>query len=291
MDQTTIRSEPAAESIDSAHFPDWLTVSPKQVELDTALLSRTSGRVHTLLSWLLADDEVYQYHSWANVVSVRRLGYNDHGPVHARISTYNALKILHLLNESDCPPSIVEEEVGTMEDAEVAVAMGCFLHDIGMGVARDMHEWHSVHLADPIITRYLDKLYPAGDPMKIALRAMTHEVIVGHMAKVRIHSIEAGVVLVADGTDMSKGRSRVPEMLSLDPVVGDMHRFSAHAIKRVEIKKGDTKPVRISVIMENTTGLFQVEEVLMTKIKASPIIREIEVQALVGDDPPRFYLK
>jgi metal-dependent HD superfamily phosphatase/phosphodiesterase len=80
-------------------------------------------------------------------------------------------------------------------------------------------------------------------------------------------------------------------MLSLDPVVGDMHRFSAHAIRRVEISKGESKPVRISVFMENTTGLFQVEEVLMTKVKASPIMGQVEIQALVGDDPPRFYLK
>lgn len=291
MDQPLTNLESALPVEADKVFPDWLTVSPKQVELNHALLSRTSGKANALLEGLLEDEEVYQYHSWANVVSVRRLGYNDHGPVHARISTYNALKILHLLAESGCPPSIVEEEVGTFEDAEVAVAMGCFLHDIGMGVARDMHEWHSIHLADPIITRYLDRLYGPGDPMKVALRALAHEVIVGHMAKVRIHSVEAGVVLVADGTDMSKGRSRIPEMLSLDPVVGDMHRFSAHAIKRVEIKKGDAKPVRISVFMENTTGLYQVEEVLMTKVKASPIMGEIEVQALVGDDPPRFYLK
>lgn len=291
MDHFNTNIEGALPTEADKVFPDWLTVSPKQVELDNALLSRTTGKVQTLLAALLADDEVYQYHSWANVVSVRRLGYNDHGPVHARISTYNALKILHLLAESGRPPSIVEEEVGTLEDAEVAVTLGCFLHDVGMGVARDSHEWHSIHLADPIIARYLDKLYAPGDPMKAALRALAHEVIVGHMAKVRIHSVEAGAVLVADGTDMSKGRSRVPEMLSLDPVVGDMHRFSAHAIKRVEIRKGESKPVRISVLMENTTGLYQVEEVLMTKVKASPIMGEIEVQALVADDPPRFYLK
>jgi len=288
---STLPTEATTNAGAEHHFPDWLTVSPKQVELNTALLNRTTGKVHKLMEGLINDDEVFHYQSWANVVSVRRLGYNDHGPVHARIATYNALKILHLLSENGVDPSLVDEEVGTLEDSEVVVALGCFLHDLGMGVARDQHEWHSIHLADPIITRYLDQLYEPGDPLKVGLRAMIHEVIVGHMAKVRIHSIEAGVVLVADGTDMSKGRSRVPEMLSLDPVVGDMHRFSAHAIRRVEIAKGDNKPVRISVIMENTTGLFQVEEVLMTKVKASPIMGQVEIQALVGDEQPRFYLK
>jgi metal-dependent HD superfamily phosphatase/phosphodiesterase len=274
-----------------AVFPDWRSRSPKQGELDEALIGRTKGKVQQLLRWMLADEQLDQYHSWANVVSVRRLGYNDHGPVHARISTYNALKILRLLNAADCPPSLVREEVGTFEDAQVAVALGCFMHDLGMGVAREEHEWHSIHLADGFITSYLAKLYPNGDPMRSVLRAMAHEIIVGHMAKVKIHSVEAGVVLVADGTDMAKGRSRVPEMLSKDPVVGDIHRFSANAIERVDLSAGELKPVRITVNMANTSGLFQVEEVLMTKVKASPIMGELEVCAVVGGEQPRFYLK
>lgn len=272
-------------------FPHWRSVSPKQTELNNALLSRTSGKTNDLLAWLLADEEISQYHSWANVVSVRRLGYNDHGPVHARISTYNALKILRLLEKAGFAPSLVKEEVGQSEDSQVAVVLGCFLHDLGMGVAREQHEWHSIHLADSFIRRYLARLYPEGDPMQAVLRAMTHEIIVGHMAKVRIHSIEAGVVLVADGTDMSKGRSRIPELLSNDPVVGDIHRYSANAISRVQIEEGETKPVRITVSMTNTSGLFQVEEVLMTKVKASPIMGEMEICAIVNDQPPRFYLK
>ena len=43
--------------------------------------------------------------------------------------------------------------------------------------------------------------------------------------------------------------------------------------------------------MENVTGLFQVEEVLMTKVKASPVMPYLELCALVGDQPPRFYLR
>ena len=70
-----------------------------------------------------------------------------------------------------------------------------------------------------------------------------------------------------------------------------MHRFSASAIQRVDIVEGDAKPVRITVTMENVTGLFQVEEVLMTKVKASPVMPYIELCALVGDEPPRFYLR
>ena len=85
--------------------PDWKAPTPKELQLNRVLLERTSGKVHTLLERLVADKEINLYHSYANVVSVRRLGYNDHGPVHARITTYNALKILRLLNDGGvCRP-------------------------------------------------------------------------------------------------------------------------------------------------------------------------------------------
>jgi len=272
-------------------FPNWTAPSPKEDELNRALLSHSDGRVHDLLEALLADREVHLYHSYGNAVSVRRLGFNDHGPVHARITTYNALKIMRLLHESGIPSSLEREEIGTFVDAQIGVVLGCFMHDFGMGVTREAHEWHSIVLADGIINRYLGHFYEAGDPMPVVLRALAHEIIVGHMAHSRIHSVEAGVVLVADGTDMSRGRSRIPQIMDRDPVVGDMHRYSASAIRRVELTKGDTKPVRISISMENKTGLFQVEEVLMTKVKASPIMPYLEISALVADDQPRFYLK
>ena len=275
----------------SPHYPDWKAGTPKQDELNTVLMQRVKGPVRTLLEELLFDREVDLYLSYANAVSVRRLGYNDHGPIHARITTYNALKILSLLRAKGIPTSLEAEEIGTYAQAQVAVALGCFLHDIGMGVTRQHHEWHSITLADPIIRNYLERVFPNEADVQAVLRAMVHEVIVGHMGNSEIHSVEAGTVLVADGSDMGKGRSRIPSLLSRDPSVGDMHRFSASAVQRVDITTGETKPVRITASMDNLTGLFQIEEVLMAKIKESPIMPYIELCALVGEDPPRFYLR
>ncbi len=277
-------------AIGANRFPSWDSVNPKEERLNEVLLERTDGPVRTLLEHLLADEEIHMYHSYANAVSVRRLGYNDHGPVHARLVTYNALKILRLMHEHGVETSLEEEEVAGYDVSQVAVALGAFLHDFGMGVAREFHEWHSLNLSDMFIRRVLEQIYPAHPALRVVARAMAHEAIIGHMAKVRIHSVEAGVVLVADGTDMSRGRSRIPQLLERDPVVGDMHRFSANAIRRVDIVAGENKPVRITVSMENVTGLFQVEEVLMTKVKASPIIDCLEICAIVGEEPPRFYL-
>jgi uncharacterized protein len=283
-----VMDEPAATA---GALPEWDAVSPKESELNRALLNRAEGRVRVLLTHILDDAAIHKYHSYANAVSVRRLGYNDHGPVHARIVSYNALKILQFLHRHGIQTSLEEEQIGTFEDSCIATILGCFLHDFGMSVTREDHEWHSIILADEFIVNALAAVYDDGDPMRYVLRALAHEVIVGHMAHSRIHSVEAGVGLVADGTDMSRGRSRIPQMLERDPAVGDMHRFSASAITRVDISEGDVKPVRITAQMDNVTGLFQVEEVLMTKVKASPIMQFLELAALVGDQPPRFYLR
>jgi metal-dependent HD superfamily phosphatase/phosphodiesterase len=272
-------------------YADWLGVSPKQDRLDGVLMERTTGATRELLARLSRDQEVHQMLSYANVVSVRRLGYNDHGPVHARLATYHAVKMLRLLSEQGVQPSIVDEEVGTYEDAEFAVALGTFLHDAGMGVTRQDHEWHSINLIDPIIRREIAHRYAEGDPMRHVVRALVHECIVGHMAHVRVYSVEAGVTLVADGTDMARGRARVSSSLSSGPVVGDIHRHSASSITRVDVKAGTTKPVHIAVQMRDATGLFQIEEVLMTKVKASPIYSMLEISAQIDDGEPRFYLR
>jgi uncharacterized protein len=277
--------------IPATSLPDWDAISPKESEMNRALMNRAEGRVREVLDFVLENEVIHKYHSYANAVSVRRLGYNDHGPVHARIVAYNGLKILQILHKYGIKTSLEEEAIGTFEDSCVGTVLGCFLHDIGMSVTREAHEWHSIVLADEFIVSALAHVYDEGDPIQYVLRALAHEVIVGHMAHARIHSVEAGVGLVADGTDMSRGRSRIPQMLERDPAVGDMHRFSASAITRVEIQEGDSKPVRITAQMDNVTGLFQVEEVLMTKIKASPIMQYLELAAIVKDQPPRFYLR
>ena len=115
-------------------LPAWDLTSPKEEELNRALLNRAVGKGRDLLHMILHDREIHQHHSYANAVSVRRLGYNDHGPVHARIVSYNALKILQLLTSNGILTSLENEEVASVEDSTVALLLGCFLHDVGMSV-------------------------------------------------------------------------------------------------------------------------------------------------------------
>ena len=61
--------------------------------LDSPLLSEA-------FSFLENDVEAQSYLKMANVMAVKRLGYNDHGPVHAKIIAGSALEIFSLLTDA-----------------------------------------------------------------------------------------------------------------------------------------------------------------------------------------------
>lgn len=262
----------------------------KKDEIDRALISMVEGNPRLVVERLCADPLVRLWQNQANHVSIVRLGYNDHGPVHMRIVTLHSLIIMNLLKEGGVRSSMESEGLGTYEDSKVAVVLAAMLHDVGMGVTRDKHEWHSIHLCMPTVERFLAEIYPGDLQKQLTISCMVREAIVGHMGHDKIHSIEAGVLLVADGTDMTKGRARIAKKLAQKPTLGDMHRHSADAIKEVLITKGEERPVHIAVKMDDYSGIFQVEEVLMQKISFSPIRQHIELSVIVRDDPPRRYL-
>jgi hypothetical protein len=248
------------------------------------------GTPRSLFQKLCADPRLLAWQNQANHVSIVRLGYNDHGPVHMRIVALHSLKILTLLTESGVRPSFVAEELGTFEDAQTVIILAAMFHDVGMAVARQKHEWHSLQIGMPLVNEYLAEFYPEDFEKQIAMSSMIMEAIVGHMGHERVHSVEAGILLVADGTDMTKGRARIAKMLAQKPTLGDMHRHSADAIKELKITKGENRPVHVCVYMDDYSGIFQVEEVLMGKLNHSPIQHHIELSVVVHDDAPRRYL-
>jgi metal-dependent HD superfamily phosphatase/phosphodiesterase len=262
----------------------------KRLELDNALISGMGGWVRPLMQEIMADPELEALQSTANHVSVMRLGYNDHGPVHMRIATLHALTILALLADAGVPPSLVREQQGDYHDAQFAVALAGLIHDVGMAVTRDRHEWHSLHLGRDLILRYIARAYPDSLYKQTLIRALIHEIVIGHMGYDKVFSVEAGVLLVGDGTDMTRGRAKRAKELATAPVLGDMHRHSADAITSVQIRKGDALPAHIEIQMHDYAGIFQVEEVLIPKISASPLRNYIEVAVVVGEDAPRRYL-
>ena len=122
------------------------------------------------------------------------------------------------------------------------------------------------------------------------IRSMALEGIIGHMGTRKIHSLEAGIIQIADGCDMTKGRARIPMELNKTPSVGDIHKYSANSIEKVKILAGQEKPIRIEVNMSSDVGFFQIEEVLLQKINSSPAKNLVELFAGVDGKETKKYL-
>ena len=270
-------------------FFDCMTKSPKELALNKKILKRLEGRLHLLAEGLLEDREIRAMQEYGNVVSIKRLGFNDHGPVHMRVVLLNAITMMELLRTAGVPTSLQTEEIGDFEDSLAAVMLSAFLHDLGMGIGRQDHELHSTYLAYPIIDRLLAELYAEDIGKRVMVRTLAIEGIVGHMAHHTIHSLEAGVILLADGCDMERGRARIPLFLNTAPKAGDIHKYSANSIDKVTIEAGKELPIKITVRMSAEVGFFQVEEILLPKIASSPAKSYIELYAGVSGGEVKRY--
>ncbi len=243
-----------------------------------------------LLQFLFNDIELHEMQDYSNVVSIKRLGFNDHGPVHMRQVTSNAIKLLELLHGAGVKTSLETEETGTFEDSLCAVVLAAMTHDLGMMIGRQDHEDLSLAFALKVIERALLHMFKDDIKKRVILRAVAAEAIVGHMAHRTVHSLEAGIILLADGCDMTKGRARIPLSMLTAPRAGDIHIYSANAITRVAIRHGENKPVRIDVEMSSEVGFFQIEEVLLPKVNSSPAKQHIEIYAGVTGQEAKRYL-
>jgi metal-dependent HD superfamily phosphatase/phosphodiesterase len=101
--------------------------------------------------------------------------------------------------------------------------------------------------------------------------------IIGHRRHGRPVTLEAGIVRVADALDMAKGRSRV----EFEAGRIDIHSLSAAAIDEVRIEAGDQKAVRVEIAMNNSSGVFQIDELLATKLRGSGLEDHLEVVARI----------
>jgi metal-dependent HD superfamily phosphatase/phosphodiesterase len=198
--------------------------------------------------------------------------------------------MMGLLRQAGIRTNLEIEECGNFEDSLTAVLFAGMLHDLGMSIGRQDHEMHSIYIANPILDRILGAVYPNDIQKRTMIRSVTLEGIAGHMGNRTVYSLEAGVILVADGCDMTKGRARIPMALSSGPRVGDIHQYSANSIEKVIIQAGAEKPIRIEIHMSSEVGLFQVEEVLLGKIKTSTAKPHIELFAIINNGNPKQYL-
>jgi uncharacterized protein len=164
------------------------------------------------------------------------------------------------------------------EDAEVVVVLGALLHCIGMAVHRDRHEDWSLFLAEPKMRQLLDGLYE--EPELTVVCAEVLQAITSHRESGRPLTLEAGIVRVADALDIEEGRSRIPfERGSVS-----IHSISAAAIDEVVISEGRERAVSVEIKMNNSAGLYQVDELLKAKLHGSGLEPYVEVVARIENE-------
>ncbi len=231
-----------------------------------------------MYQYLSMSPKVQTYLRSANRMAVSRLGYTDHGPTHAEVSTWNALTAFDILSET-FQPNVVAEGIGDIDDARTVVLASTYLHDIGMVVHRAEHPQAGVFLASSILEEKLGALYD--DPAKATdiLSFVLHGVY-AHDDDTQCLTFEAGVTKLGDGCDMTKGRTSIPYQQGKV----DIHSVSAMAINDVILEHGTEKPLSISVDMDNPAGVFQVEAVLEKKVSTSGLVDYVAIEVLVNGD-------
>jgi metal-dependent HD superfamily phosphatase/phosphodiesterase len=245
--------------------------------------ARRNAKLQLLLDAINGDTALHQLWRCANINAVDRSGMSDHGPTHVRIVANISLKLLRLLMEGGVEPNIVREYGLTPEDAEIVVVLGAALHDVGMSIHRHEHETYSLILGAPIARRLLETIYD--EPQRTMVVSETLHAVIAHRSDERTYTIEASAVKVGDALDMTQGRSRIP----FEHGAVNIHSLSAAAVERVVIKSGETRPILIEVVLNNSVGLFQLDELLRPKITSSSIAAYVQVEARIdGENEKRL---
>jgi len=236
--------------------------------------ARGNRKLQALLDAANADDQLKAW--WlVQQTNATRLGMSDHSWVHVQIVLNVALRIFRLLERRGVAPAMVADHAMSARDAEVVIASACLLHDAGMSIHRTDHEAYSLFLAASKLPELLRPSYD--EPERSVVVAEALHAIIGHRRRGDPITVEAGVVRVADALDMEHGRSRVP----FSDRRPNIHSLSAAAIDDVKIEPGEDRAVSITIEMNNSSGIFQVDELLATKLRGSGLEEHVEVVARI----------
>jgi len=231
---------------------------------------------------LRSDPEAKANWDMSNYIAVSKLKYNDHGEIHAKIVAANALQMLKFLLNNGVATSTMREKAGDEDDVYLIVLAGALLHDIGNQVHRENHHIAGVYLAIPLLNRLLPKIYKNEEVM-FEVRGHILHCVYSHEFDVQDLTEEAALVGIADGTDMTKGRGR----MAFDKGNVNIHTVSALSIEKVEVKQGKDVPIQILIHMNNSAGVFQIQETLGKKIIGGPLENYCEVIAVAKPDEPQ----
>ena len=239
---------------------------------------RGNRKLRKLLERVNEDRQLKGWWHVSNVNAVVRMEINDHSWVHIQIVANIALKLLRQLTKHGVEPSAVRDFGLEQDDAEVIVTLAALLHCVGMSVHRHGHEDFSLFLAEPKMRELLRGIYE--EPELTVIVSEVLQAITSHRADGQPLALEAGILRVADALDMAEGRSRIP----FEKGRVSMHSLSAAAIDDVSIKDGESRPVMIEIVMNNSSGLFQVDGLLKAKLRGSGLEPYVEVIAHIDTD-------
>jgi metal-dependent HD superfamily phosphatase/phosphodiesterase len=245
--------------------------------------TRGNRKLEKFLEAVNADERVRAWWYMAQLTS-ERLGMSDHSWVHVQVVLNIALRLLRLLIKGGIEPAMVTDHGMRDRDAEVVVAGGALLHDVGMSIHRSDHEAYSLFMVQERLHLLLAECYD--EPEQTVVIAEILHAIIGHRRRGEPYTVEAGVVRVADALDMAEGRSRIP----VEGGQYGIHALSAAAIDEVRIEAGDERPVKIEIEMNNSAGIFQVDDLLATKLRGTPLEGHVEVVAEVAGETEKRLL-
>jgi metal-dependent HD superfamily phosphatase/phosphodiesterase len=252
-------------------------ISPAEALAEVHVRAPTRGnrKLERFLEAVNADQQVKAWWLVSSVNATRRLGMSDHSWVHIQIVLNIGLRLARLLFRRGVRPSIEVDYGMSDRDAEVVIAAACLFHCVGMSIHREDHERFSLFLTADRLGGLLSSSYEEPERTVVASEAL--HAIIGHRRNGAPFTVEAGIVRVADALDMARGRSRVP----FEAGHRNIHSLSAYAIESVKISPGRDRAVRVEIAMSNSAGIFQVDELLATKLRGSGLEEHIEVIARI----------
>jgi len=231
-------------------------------------------RLNDVLGFLENDAEVTAYLEAQNVNPVDRMRYNDHGSKHIEIVTNRALCLYDLLKRGGVEFNGAREQGLAEADEPVIIALAAKLHDIGHVVHRDDHSYYSIPLAADILDRILPEFYDTAEAVRVKGEVL-HAILCHHTEEHPL-TVEAGVLRVADGLDMERGRSRVP----YESGGRGINTVSSRSIECVTLCVGDEYPVMVEIEMTDAAGVYQVDTLLKSKLEGSGLEDEVRIVAI-----------
>jgi metal-dependent HD superfamily phosphatase/phosphodiesterase len=255
-----------------------MTPTQAVAEMRIRVPVRANRTLRTVIDRANRDDQLKGWWHVANVNAVARMEINDHSWVHIQIVTNIALKLLRQLTKHGVEPNVVRDYGYTREDAEVIVVLTALTHCVGMSVHRQGHEDFSLFLAEPKLRELLQGIYEEPDLTVIVSEVL--QGIISHRSDGKPLTLEAGILRVADALDMEQGRSRI----AFERGRVGIHSLSAAAIEEVTISDGEQKPIRISITMNNSSGIYQVDGLLKAKLRGSGLEPYVEVLAHIDTE-------